>query len=110
MLIVSDSDSAQEVKFIPRSLTEGVATAYFIDKTSKTSYSYSVTLFKDRYYLYFSEAMADLVEGHTYEFYVKSGSDELYRGFALCTNQSNYSINNGEFTQRSTTNDYIILE
>ena len=110
MIIVQDTDSAQEVKFIPRELYSGVGVATFTDKTTKEVFTYSVDLLIDRYYVYFSEAMTDLLEDHSYEVIITDGTNEIYRALAFCTNQSGYSINNGQFTERTTTNDYIILE
>lgn len=110
MIVVLDSDTAQEVKFIPRELYEGTGFANFKDKTTKETFTYAVQLLIDRYYNYFSFAMTDLVEGHTYDVSIGYGSTTTYKGFALCTNQSTYSVHNNDFTERSTTNDYIIYE
>lgn len=110
MIIVADSNDAQEVKFIPRELYTGTGFANFTDKQTKETFEYEVTLVVDRYYNYFSEAMADLIEGHNYDVSIGYGATEIYSALALCTNQSTYSVHNGDFTERTTVNDYVIYE
>lgn len=110
MTILQDTDTPQTVKFIPRVLNTGTGFATFTDKTTKEVFTYAVTLTIDRYYNEFTHALTDLVEGHTYTLSFGKDADETFRGFALCTNQSEYSVHDGEYTERTTTNDYIILD
>ena len=111
MIRLQETGDTQTVKFIPRTSSAGSGTAYFIDQTSGTEYSYAVTITADRHYNQFVVAMSDLVEDHYYDVVIHdSGASEIYRGLAFVTNQSTYDINNGVFTERSTTNDFIEYE
>ena len=112
MIILIEDAGAQTVKFIARSLETGAATAVFTDEQENTDYSYSVTLQTDRYYTYFSKALPDLVDDRHYMLSVTYGATEIFRGKVFCTDQTpaSYTINNSQFTQRTTTNEYILNE
>lgn len=112
-MILQQSDSAQTVKFIPRDKTCIDGNVYFVDNQTNVTYSYPVTLMCDRYYSYFTKVLADLKEEHLYTMIVTSGNvdaDEIYRTQVFVTNQSEYSINNSQFIERTTNNDYLVVE
>jgi hypothetical protein len=109
MHIIQDSDDAQTLTIIPRELRDGAGFISFTDKTTKETFTYNGTWTIDRYYNQMSIAMPDLIEGHTYTISCGYDAVEIYRGFALCTNQTTYSLHDGEYTERTSTNDYIIL-
>jgi hypothetical protein len=125
MILIEPSTEIQsDVSFIAREIYTGTATATFTDKTTKESFAYTVTIATatNGYKSYFTPIgaiMDDVVHGHTYTLvvtYDDRGTDvELFRGLCLCTNQTDggqsvYDPNSGEFTERTTTNDYIILD
>lgn len=111
MTYLQESASAQEVKFIARSLQTGAATVVFTDELLNTAITDSVTLSTDRYYTLFSQAIPELKEEHSYMMVVTHNSVDIFKGKVFVTNQTplDYSINDGMYTERSTTNDFIII-
>lgn len=111
MIILLDSDNSQNVKFHARSLSTGSATSVFVDETENTSTTDSVTLFTDRFYTYFDQAIPELQEDRHYMLTVTASGVEIFKGKVFVTNQTieDYSINDTEFNERSTTNEYIYV-
>ena len=110
MIILTTSTSPQEVKFIARTNDTGSAGIELLDETTGDCSKASVTLYLDRYYTYFSTAFTSLKEGRNYLLIVKVSSVEIAREKIFVTDQSDYSIQNGEYTTRSTTNEYLTYE
>ncbi len=110
MIILIDSDSSQNVKFLARSLSTGSATSVFHDEgEDKDVATDSVTLFTDRYYTFFDQAIPELKEDRHYMLTVTASSVEIFKGKVFVTNQTvaDYSINNGVFTSKTTTNEFL---
>ncbi len=110
MIILQDTDSSQNIKFLARSLSTGTATSVFHDEgEDKDVATDTVTLFTDRYYTFFDKDIPELLEGRHYMLTVTASSVEIYKGKVFITNQtvSDFSINNGVFTERSTTNEFL---
>ena len=111
MILLQETASEQDVKFIGRELYSGSGYVHITDELLNTTTEYnSVTFFIDRHYTTFSLAMPVLKEDRKFVIVAGYGATELYRGNIFVTNQSNYSINNGLFTERSTTNQFIVLD
>lgn len=109
MIILLESVLSQTFKFIPRSLD---ADSMIIeDDAENTSVTIDITPSVDRYYLSVSEVLT-LVEGRFYTLKVLNGLDVVYKDKIFCTNQtvSSYSINDNEYVQHSTNNDFVIIE
>tara|TARA_R110000822_G_scaffold140546_2_gene278255 strand:+ start:532 stop:861 length:330 start_codon:yes stop_codon:yes gene_type:complete len=109
MIILLESVLSQTFKFIPRSLD---ADSMIIeDDAENTSVTIDITPTIDRYYLSVSEVLT-LVEGRFYTIKVLNGLDVVYKDKIFCTNQtvSSYSINDNEYVQHSTNNDFVIIE
>ena len=109
MIILLESVLSQTFKFIPRSLD---ADSMIIeDDAENTSVTIDITPSVDRYYLSVSEVLT-LVEGRFYTIKVLNGLDVVYKDKIFCTNQtvSSYSINDNEYVQHSTNNDFVIIE
>ena len=108
MIYLQETASAQTVKFLARSLSTGTATSVFLDETEGTTTTDTVSLLSDRYYTYFSQAIPELQEDRHYILTVTASSIEIFRGKVFVTNQTviDYSINNGVYTERSTTNEF----
>lgn len=113
MIVLQEVATAQTVSFIAREEYEGAGVAYFTDETTQEVFTYVVSFLMDRYYTYFTRILGDLKQDHEYSFLVtKTGAEEIeiFRGKVFCTNQIDYSINNGAFIERTSTNDFIIYE
>ena len=109
MIILLESVLSQTFKFIPRSLD---ADSMIIeDDAENTSVTIDITPSVDRYYLSVSEVLT-LVEGRFYTIKVLNGLDVVYKDKIFCTNQtvSSYSINDNEYVQHSTNNDFVIID
>jgi len=117
-IILKEQAGSQTFKIIPRSYTadsmnikgqEGT-TNYLITPT-RVDFDDTV----DASGLYMSIAkIVSLKEGQQYRLTVLNGSDVVYEDMIFCTNQTigngDFTINNGEYTDRSTDNDYVIYE
>jgi len=109
MIILLESVLSQTFKFIPRSLD---ADSMIIeDDAENTSVTIDITPSVDRYYLSVSEVLT-LVEGRFYTLKVLNGLEVVYKDKIFCTNQkvSSYTINDNEYVQHSTNNDFVIIE
>mgnify|MGYP006146693633 FL=1 len=109
MIILLESVLSQTFKFIPRSLDAD--SMVIEDDAENTSVTIDITPTIDRYYLSVSEVLT-LVEGRFYTIKVLNGLDVVYKDKIFCTNQtvSSYSINDNEYVQHSTNNDFVIIE
>jgi hypothetical protein len=109
MIILLESVSAQAFKFIPRELEAD--SMVIEDEAENTSVTFAITPTFDRYYMVVTETLT-LVQGRFYTLTVLNGTDEVYRGRIFCTNQtvSEYSINNGEYVQHTSDDDFVIID
>ena len=109
MIILLESVLSQTFKFIPRSLEAD--SMVIEDDAENTSVTIDITPTIDRYYLSVSEVLT-LVEGRFYTIKVLNGLDVVYKDKIFCTNQtvSSYSINDNEYVQHSTNNDFVIID
>ena len=86
MIILQDSDSAQTIKFIPRSYSSTITyTVSLISETeNKSVYSQNVS---------------------------DSFNNIIFKDKVYCTNQTvvDYSINDGVYTTHSSNNEFIIV-
>lgn len=110
MIVLQETNSAQTFSFIPRSqvydsmfLTDdqtNVAIEVTIDSNTTGDYIDTIT------------ATFDLTEGHFYNLVLKDGLDVVYKDKIFCTNQPvvTFSVNNGQYTSNSTSNDFIVYE
>ena len=109
MIILQESVSDQTFKFIPRTLA---ATSMVIeDEAENTSVTISITPTVSTYYLEVTETVT-LVEGRFYTLKVLNGTDVVYKDKIFCTNQDvdDYSINNGEYVQHTSDDDFVIID
>ena len=109
MIVLQESASAQEIKFIPRSYSAD--RVVLKDEQKNTKVEILGTFTQDSYYLK-SDIIFSLKQDRFYELTVKNNTEVVYRDRIFCTNQSvgSYSINNNEYNEHSTTNDFIIYE
>jgi hypothetical protein len=109
MLVLREQATSQTFKIIPRLF---VADSMIItDEITKDSITYAITITQLDYYAVISKIIT-LVEGHTYTLTVLDGANVVYKDKIFCTNQSatTYTINNGEYVQNTTDNEFIVYE
>jgi hypothetical protein len=81
------------------------------DEAENTSVTIAIVPTVSTYYLSVTETVT-LVEGRFYTLKVLNGTDVVYKDKIFCTNQtiSDYSINNGEYVQHSSDDDFVIID
>lgn len=99
MIVLRESNSAQEVRFVPTRRNAG-NTLFLRNETTNVETEYSITCTQESYYLTFSEILT-LEEGHFYTMTIKQGDELIFRDKVFCTNQTigTYSVNNNEYVQ-----------
>jgi len=109
MIILREQGTSQTFKIIPRELAATSMT--FTHDETGVVLTYTITPSVSTYYLSISKIVA-LKEDHFYSLKVYNGTDIVYRDKVFCTNQtvSDYTVNNGEYVQNTSNNDYIIYE
>lgn len=108
MIYLQEIGTAQEFKIIPRSY---VADSMVItNEYTKEATTYAITPLVSTYYMVINE-IVDLKEDNRYTIKVLNGTTEVFYGKIYCTNQdiADYSINDGEYVQHVSNNEYIIL-
>lgn len=115
MIILQDSDSAQTIKFIPRSYSSTITyTVSLISETeNKSVYSQNVSdsFNLQDYYREYS-AIFDLKQNNFYMLEISDDSNNIiFKDKVYCTNQTvvDYSINDGVYTTHSSNNEFIIV-
>ena len=108
MHIVSTTD--KKIYFVPRAFDLSVSVK-ITDEETNISSTESLTATREANYLHITPTYT-FIEGRYYTLRI-TGTNEIYRGKAYCTNQTNleqFSINNGQFTYFEDTdndNQYI---
>jgi hypothetical protein len=99
MIVLRESNSAQEVRFVPTRRNAG-NTLFLKNETTNVETQYSITCTQESYYLTFSKILA-LKEGHFYTMTIKQGSELIFRDKVFCTNQiiGTYSVNKDQYVQ-----------
>lgn len=115
-MVLKETTDPQEVKFIPRKyepLTDVLVTLR--DEQTNTSTTLVTSLVIDRYYVSFTEVL-DLKEDRHYVMEITDNvidpqvEDFYYIAKVFCTNQDDYSINDGQYQARQTDNEYIVID
>ena len=108
MIILKPIATAQTLKFIGR--LDNADSIVLRDEQDNTE----VTIIEDftlsKYYLT-ADIIFSLQEGRFYNLTAYNGTTIVYKDKIFCTSQNvdSYSINNGDYTQHSSNNDYITL-
>jgi hypothetical protein len=118
MIILKEQVGSQTFKVIPRSYTADSFDIIGLEGTT----NYLVTPVRQDYsgntdsegtYLSLSKIIT-IKEGQQYKFVLKNGTDVVYEDTIFCTNQTigngDFSINDAEYTENTTDNDYVIYE
>tara|TARA_R110000796_G_scaffold35260_4_gene90762 strand:- start:313 stop:669 length:357 start_codon:yes stop_codon:yes gene_type:complete len=117
MIILREVNTSQTIKVIPREYY--TTTTYSVNITSdsenKNVYSHNFTdeFTLDRYWYQFSDFFTNLEENNFYTLRISDSQKEVFRGRIFCTNQfpiNTFSVNSGEYTTTTSTNEFIFYE
>tara|TARA_S200002703_G_scaffold46678_1_gene40487 strand:+ start:703 stop:1041 length:339 start_codon:yes stop_codon:yes gene_type:complete len=112
MIILQESSSSQTISFIPREYSSG--TTYNVkivnESNGKTIYDVDTTSITENLYYNQYTAVLNLKQDNFYMLTI-TGSDVVYKDKIFCTNQtaSSYSVNNNEYTQQTSSNEFIFI-
>ena len=116
MIILKEQVASQTFKIIPRSYTADSFNITGLEGTTNylvtpTRVDYNDASDASGTYLSISKAIT-IKEGQQYRLTVLNGSTIVYEDMIYCTNQTiaDYTINNGEYVENSTDNDYVIYD
>lgn len=106
MIILEESALTQEFNIIPRANAADKVVITGIE--GETEYLFTPTY--TSYYMTVS-GIFNLKEGQQYTYTVFDGTDEVHRGRIYCTNQdiTDFSINDGEYKETTSNNDFILV-
>jgi len=111
MHVLTTSTGNQSLKISPRKDVSS-PTLSLTDKAKRTTSNVSVTKTNDGDYMVLTGTFS-LTDGDQYTFRVKDGSEEVYRGLILCTDQTdldNFFVSKDEYIEQdSYDNDFVIL-
>ena len=109
MEVLTTSTGNQDIKIVPRKDSSS-PTLELTDKSKRTTPAVSVAKTTEGEYMKLSGVFS-LIEGESYSFKVKDGSEVIYRGLIFCTDQTDldkYHVNKDEYiTDDTYDNDYI---
>jgi len=110
MTVVSPG-STFTVKFIPKHEAVNLDSCVLINKNTSVSTTLvldtTVEYFDGDYYVE-ADITHDVAEDEFYKYKIYNDQGELsYVGSVFVTSQTDYSINNGEYTENTTENEYI---
>jgi len=108
MIILKPIATAQNIKFIAR---DNTCTSIMLrDEQDNTEVTITGIFPLERYYLT-ADLIFDLKEDRFYNLTAYNGTDIIFKDKVFCTSQteSEYSINNNEYTERESNNDYITI-
>tara|TARA_R100001510_G_C7655880_1_gene215370 strand:- start:3518 stop:3865 length:348 start_codon:yes stop_codon:yes gene_type:complete len=115
MIILQETNAAQFIKFIPRDYV--TTTTYNVsiisESENKNVHSQNVSgVFQNVKYYYQFGSNFDLKENNFYILEITDNSGSLiFKDKIFCTNQQvlDYTVNSGEYTTHSSTNEFIII-
>jgi hypothetical protein len=106
MIVLQPLETEQYLKFIARKDTATHLTLR--DEQDNTVVEIASDYVVEEIYLS-TNVILDLKENRFYNLTIYDNNEIVYRDKVFCTSQINYSINNGEYIQNETNNDYITL-
>jgi hypothetical protein len=110
MIVLQETNNPQTFNFIPRS--DSYDGLFLTDDQTNVEVEVTISSNTIGDYINTITATFDLTQGHFYNLVLKDGSDVVYKDKVFCTNQPivSFSVNNGQYTSNSTTNDFIVYE
>ncbi|QDP58887.1 MAG: hypothetical protein Unbinned5607contig1000_35 [Prokaryotic dsDNA virus sp.] len=117
MIVLTTSALSQDFKFIPRTFASAVDIEIHDEDTNTTETYLAVVTNTDRYYEEASVTFSPVLkEGTFYNLTVYStiaSGNVIYKDRIFCTDQNinepGYSINEGEYNEHVSENEYIVL-
>ena len=115
MIILQKSLTSQTISFIPREYVASGSNIYNIsivnETTNSSVYDEDTNAFTLNDYYYEYSDVFTLVEDTFYTLTIKKSGSIIYKDKIFCTNQTvtNYSVNNNEYDEQETTNEFIVL-
>jgi len=111
-MIILDTNATQQIKFIPREYNADKVVITNEDTNTSVEYT-GLTFTKEAYYFKTDITFSPLLKkGTFYVMNVENSGESIYRDRIFCTDQtppSSYTINEGEYIEHETTNEYIVL-
>ena len=110
MNILTTSTDPQYLNIVPRSVT--FDEMFFTDESTNVTTQIQVNGTVDKVYYQRIEIECALVENRFYNIRLLNDGELVFRGRVFCTDQSvvSFSVNNGQYTSHSTTNEFIVYE
>lgn len=110
MNVLTTSTELQELVIIPRGNT--FDSLIFTDESNNTTQAITIDSIEDKGYYLVLNILCELIENHYYKIELFNDSELVFRGKVFCTDQTivNFSVNNGQYTSHTTTNEYITYE
>ena len=113
MIVLQESASEQNLDFIPRSFTSGNTYNVTIvnEQTNTEIYNQDVDTITENLYYNRLNAIFNVKQDNFYMVTVKSGSDVIFKDKIFCTNQtiSDFTVNDSQYTEQETTNEFIFI-
>ena len=104
MIILKPIATPQTIKFIAR---EDICDSLVLrDEQNNTEVTILCDFTLNKYYLT-DDLIFDLKEDRFYNLTAYNGSNVIYKDKIFCTSQTDYSINNGDFVQHESNNEYL---
>ena len=117
MIILQETNNNQIVKVIPREYytTTTYTVSITSDSENKNVYTNNFTnqFTADKYWYQFSDSFPNLEQDNFYTLRITDqSSNNVFRGRIFCTNQTigSYSVNSGQYTTTTSTNEFIFYE
>ena len=85
---------------------------FFTDESTNVTTQIQINGTVDKVYYQRIEIECALVENRFYNIRLLNDGELVFRGRVFCTDQSvvSFSVNNGQYTSHSTTNEFIVYE
>ena len=110
MIVLTTSTSAQTFSFIPR--FDNYTTMSITDDQTNVTTTIDILSSTQGSYVNTIEAEFNLEENHKYTLLLTNGTDICHKDIIFCTDQpvATFSVNNGQYTSNTTTNEFIVYE
>lgn len=106
MVKLLKQNTSQSFNIIPRVYVADTLTLK--NETTGVETEYEITPLTNSYFMYIT-ATLDLTEDTFYVLKVFNNGEEVFRDRAFCTNQTDYSINEGQYVTYTTTNEFVVI-
>lgn len=110
MNVLTTSTSPQYLNIVPRSVV--FDELIFTDDSTNNPETITINGTVNKGYYQRIEIKCALIENRFYNVELLNDGEVVFRGKVFCTDQAvvNFSVNNGQYTSHSTTNEFIVYE